>query len=142
MNLDTARKYIRSSLERMDELYRKTVFDEWVIISLVKKRAAILHYEGPRAESFANRLQDDAANLSATMEGRRYEIGDFEFVQDASGASFDAAVRLGQSAFLLCNNTKCSMAELRADPTWREAQKPFLALTHKFLASPLDIEAP
>ena len=122
----------------MDALYHGPVFNEWVVISLIKSRASVLHYEGPRADTFSRQLQSDAASLAAAMEGHQYAVGDFEFVQDASGSSFDAMIRLGDATYLLCNNTERSMADLRASIAWRESQKPFLALTQKFLASPLE----
>jgi hypothetical protein len=137
MNLETAATHLKSCRERMDALYQKPVFDEWVIVTFQKGEGAVLHYHGPRAESFTQKLHADSAPLYAVMEGRRYETGDFEFVQEAKGSRFDACIKAGNNVYLLCNNTYGSMAELRADPRWREAQKPFVALTEKFRADPI-----
>lgn len=137
MNLETATTHLNSSRERMDALYQKPVFDEWVLVSLMVGKVAVLSYVGPRAESFAKKLHVDSAPLYAAMEGRHYSVGDFEFVQEAKGSRFDACIKAGQDVYLLCNNTYGSMAELRADPRWREAQKPFVALTEKFRADPV-----
>jgi hypothetical protein len=137
MNLETASTHLNSCRERMDALYQKPVFDEWVLVSLVEGKGAVLSYVGARSESFAQKLHADSAPLYAAMEGRRYEVGDFEFVQEAKGSRFDACIKAGETVYLLCNNTYGSMAELRADPRWREAQKPFVALTEKFRADPL-----
>lgn len=137
MNLETAATHLKSCRERMDALYQKPVFDEWVIVTFKNGEGAVLHYHGPRAESFVQKLHVDSAPLYAAMEGRRYEVGDFEFVQEAKGSRFDACIKAGADIYLLCNNTYGSMAELRADPRWREAQKPFVALTEKFRADPI-----
>lgn len=138
MKLDTARQHLRLCRERMHSLYSKPVFDEWAVIGITQGRASVLDYEGPRKDSFTKTLAIDSAQLCEVMKGKHYETGDFEFVQDAQGLSFDAVVRLGDGTYLLCNNTEGSMAELRADPRWREAQKPFVALCEKFLADALE----
>ena len=138
MKIDLARQHLRACRERMNSLYRKPVFDEWAVSAMKDGRASVLDYEGPRAESFARTLLDDAALLCEAMEGRQYSAGDFEFVQDAKGSSFDATVKLGEAVYLLCNHTAGSMAELRAVPLWREAQKPFVSLCEKFHSDPLE----
>jgi hypothetical protein len=137
MNLDTARQLIRACRERMDAAYQKPVFDEWVILSLAKSQVKILSYDGPRADSYGRDLHADSAPLVREMEDKHYEIGDFEFVQEAAGSSFDACIRLGQEAYLLCNNLEGTMAELRKDPRWLKAQKPFVDLTEKFRSDAL-----
>lgn len=137
MNLDLATQHIRNCRARMDAAYGRVVFDEWVIISLSKGRAGILFYEGPRADSFSKQLAVDASPLGQDMEGRHYEAGDFEFTMAAEGSCFDAAVKLGGQAYLLCNNVALSMADVRSAPAWREAQKPFVVMTEKFRADPL-----
>jgi hypothetical protein len=139
MNLDTARQHLRACRESMDALYQKPVFDEWVVVSLVNGRAAVHAYEGPRAEKFEKQLHGDSAPLYAEMQGRQYSPGDFEFVDTAKGSRFDACVKLGQSLYLLCNNTYGTMADLRQDARWRQAQKPFVELTEKFRSDPLKV---
>ena len=139
MNIETAVTHLNSCRERMDALYQKPVFDEWVLITLVEGKASVLSYAGPRAESFNQKLHADSALLYAAMDGKKYSVGDFEFVQEARGSRFDACIKAGQNIYLLGNNTFGSMAELRADPRWREAQKPFVALTEKFRADPVGV---
>jgi len=121
----------------MDALYHKPVFDEWVIVTFAQGKTNILAYTGPRAESFAKQFHRDSGPLFAEMQGKHYGVGDFEFVDQGHGSCFDACVRLGETIYLLCNNTYGSMGELRADARWREAQKPFVNLTEKFRAEPL-----
>jgi len=137
MNLPTVSQHLRLCRERMDALYQKPVFDEWVVVNFSAGKTDILIYVGPRAESFAKQFHHDSGPLFAEMQGRHYGVGDFEFVAAARGSRFDACVRLGETAYLLCNNTYGSMEELRADLRWREAQKPFVDLTEKIRADPL-----
>jgi hypothetical protein len=137
MNLATARQYLRSCCERMDALYQKPVFDEWVIASFAQGKTDILAYDGPRPESFVKQFHRDAGPIFAQMQGRRYAVGDFEFAQQARSSRFDACVRLGEVAYLLCNNTYGTLDELRQDARWLEAQKPLVDLTEKFRADPL-----
>ena len=137
MNLETASKNIEICRERMDALYHKPVFDEWVVVSFIQGKTDILSYVGPRAESFAKQFHRDSGPLFSEMQGRQYSVGDFEFVDQAQGSRFDACVCLGEKSYLLCNNTYGSMSALRADARWREAQKPFVDLTEKLRADPL-----
>lgn len=137
MNLETARTNIRACRERMDALYQKPVFDEWVVVSFANQPASILIYEGTRADSIKETIHRDSAPLAREMADKHYTVGDFEFAQDARGSRFDACVRLGEHAYLLCNNTYGTLADLRQDPRWLKAQAPFVNLTEKFRADPL-----
>jgi hypothetical protein len=137
MNIETAVTHMNSCRERMDALYHKPVFDEWVLVSLVEGKGAVLAYVGPRQDTFAKNIHADSAPLYAAMQGRKYSVGDFEFVQAARGSRFDACIKAGENIYLLGNNTFGSMEDLRVDPRWREAQKPFVALTEKFRADPV-----
>jgi len=137
MNHETASKNIEICRGRMDALYQKPVFDEWVVVCFNVGKTDILAYTGPRAESFAKQFHHDSGPLFAEMQGRQYSVGDFEFVAQARGSHFDACVRLGETTYLLCNNTYGSMGDLRADARWLQAQKPFVNLTEKFRADPL-----
>ncbi len=137
MNQDTAISLLSHCINQMDALYFSTVFDEWVLLSVESGRPKLVYYHGPRAETVLKELHADSAPIYTDMMERNYEIGDFEFTQHAEGSKYDAYVRLGEKYFLLCNNTTRSMSELRADPRWRAAQKPFLDFTEKFRADPL-----
>lgn len=137
MNLHAALQQIRSCLAKMDTLYQKPVFDEWVVASLDGGKTDILYYQGPRPESFARQFHHDSGPLFSEMQGRHYSIGDFEFAAHAPGSRFDACLRVGEKAYLFCNNTYGSMAEIRSDARWREAQKPFVDLTDKIRSDPL-----
>jgi hypothetical protein len=138
MTLADARSAIVLAMGRMNSLYRQTLFDEWVLVKLASEQGAILAYEGPRAESYQTRFKADVAPLQAEMEQHHLTIGDFEFAHTAHGFHFDACIRLGTAAYLFCNNTEKSMVEIRQDPLWLTAQKPFLDLATKFRTDPLE----
>lgn len=137
MNLETARQHIRTCRERMDALYHKPVFDEWVILAIDNGQATILAYEGTRSDSFKDSLHQDSAPIVREMQDKEYAVGDFEFAQEARGSRFDACIRLGQKTYLLCNNTYGTLTDLRQDPRWIKAQIPFVNLTEKFRADEL-----
>lgn len=138
MNLADARTVVLQTLGRMDVLYRQPVFNEWVLVKLAREQGAVLAYEGPRADSYRASFLADVAPLRAELERRRLAVGDFEFVPDAHGTHFDACIRLGFAAYLLCNHTEKSMLDIRQDPLWREAQKAFAALAATFRDDPLE----
>ena len=138
MNLADARSAVLLALGRMNALYQKPLFDEWVLVKLARTEGAILAYEGPRAESYQRRFKTDIAPLQVEIEGRKMAVGDFEFASHAHGAHFDACVRLGSAAYLFCNHTTKSMTDIRKDHLWLEAQKPFVALATEFRSDPLE----
>lgn len=121
----------------MDALYQKSVFDEWVVVNFSQGNPSILAYTGPRADTFTTQFHRDCGPLFGEMQGKQYEVGDFEFVAQARGLRYDACVRLGETTYLLCNNTYGTLGDLRTDARWLEAQKPFVALTEKFRVDPL-----
>lgn len=138
MNLDTARSATIAALGRMNTLYNKPVFDEWVLVKLAAEQGAILAYSGPRPESYQKQFKDDIVPLRAELDQRHLAVGDFAFVHDGDGTEFDACIRLGTAAYLFCNHTTKSMTEIRQDPLWREAQAPFVKLSEMFRADPLE----
>ena len=137
MNLDTARTTVIAALARMDALYNKPVFDEWVLFKLAKEQGVILAYSGPRAESYQKRFKDDILPLRAELEQRQLAVGDFAFVDDATSTRFDACIRLGPAAYLFCNHTTKTMDDIRRDQRWLAAQEPFVELCAMFRADPL-----
>jgi len=137
MKLDPAKAHITAALGRMNALYQKTVFDEWVVVSLQDERGRILAYHGPRPENYRRHFAEDIAPLRTEMTGKRLAVGDFEFAPEAAGTGFDACLRTGEASYLLCNHTGRSMAEIRGDPHWLQAQKAFVELSEKFRRDPL-----
>ncbi len=137
MNLAAARAAVIQALGAMNALYQKPLFDEWILVKLAREEGAILAYNGPRADSYQRRFKTDIAPLQVEIEGRKMAVGDFEFAPNAHGAHFDAVIRLGPAAYLFCNNITKSMVEIRKDPLWLAAQKPFLDLATEFRSDPL-----
>lgn len=138
MNLDSARTAVIATLGRMTALFNKPVFDEWVLVKLATESGAILAYSGPRAESYQRMFKDDIVPLRAELDQRHLATGDFAFVDTAAGTRFDACIKLGPAAYLFCNHTTRDMADIRRDPLWREAQKPFAQLSELFRTDPLE----
>ena len=139
MTFATARSLIITALGRMNAFYSQTVFDEWVVVSLKPDGASILAYDGPRATNFRKQFAEDTAPLSAEMAGKHLTVGDFEFAPEAAGTHFDVCLRLGGTSFLIGNHTGKSMAEIRKDARWLQAQKAFVELSNKFRADPLEL---
>ena len=137
MDLESARRHIHSSLDRMRVLYAKPVFDEWVVLALGAPQGGVLTYSGTRPETFRRQLADDVEPLRALATGRQFAVGDFEFALDAAGPRYDALMKTGATSYLVCNNTAKTMAEIRADKRWLKAQAVFFELGEKFRADPL-----
>lgn len=137
MDLDTARRHIQSSLERMRIAYIKPVFDEWAILALAPKSGGILAYNGPRPDGFRRNLTDDAEPLRARAAGQQFSEGDIEFVADAADTRYDAFMKIGPSSYLVLNHTVRTMTEIRGDAKWLAAQALLFELSEKFRADPL-----
>ena len=138
MNLTDARTTVIRALGRMNSLYNQVVFDEWVLVKLAQEQGVVLTYDGPRADTYQARFKSDIVPLRAEMDQRAMAVGDFEFVATGDGTHFDACVRLGSASYLFCNNTTKTMADIRKDPLWLSAQKPFVELSGKFRSDPLE----
>ena len=138
MNLAAARSAIIPALGRMNVLFNKPLFDEWMLVKLAAEQGAILAYSGPRAETYQRKFKEDILPLRSALEQQKLGVGDFAFVHDATGTRFDACIRLGPAAYLFCNHTEKSMEEIRANPLWREAQAPFAKLSELFGTDPLE----
>ena len=137
MILAEATSLIRQCRDRMNALYNKPIFDEWAVLTLQPRAPTLAFYDGPRIEQFRQRFLDDIAPLRQELEGRHLAVGDFAFVLEATGTSYDACVRLGSASYLLCNHTARTMSEIRQDPRWLAAQKAFVELTEKFRHDPV-----
>lgn len=137
MNLPDAHVTVLQTLARMKALYGQPVFNEWVLVKIARDAGAVLAYDGPRADLYQAKFKKDIAPLQTEMDARKMAIGDFEFVSNAPGTHFDACIRLGPAAYLFCNHTTKSMADIRRDPKWLTAQEPFVELSAKFRADPL-----
>jgi hypothetical protein len=140
MDLETARRHIQASVERMRALYLKPVFDEWAILSVPATTGGIIAYSGPRADVFRRNLPEDAEPLRAITTGRQFADGDIEFVPDARDTRYDAFMKIGPASYLVLNNIAKTMTEIRADAKWLGAQAVLFELSEKFRADPLASE--
>ncbi len=146
MDLETARRYIQISLERMRAAYLQPVFDEWAILALTTKVAGapkasggILAYQGPRPDGFRRNLGQDAEPLRMRAAGREFSEGDIEFVPDAANTFYDAFMKIGPSSYLVLNHTTKTLDEIRADTKWLGVQGVLFELSEKFRADGLDV---
>jgi hypothetical protein len=137
MTLDEAGRLIRACANEMNERYGKVVFDEWAIVSLIRHKAKILTYTGPRNDDFLKHFADDLGALRAELLNSKYSVGDFEFARHGVGTGFEAFVVLGEGIYLICNNTQASMNDIAKDPRWLNAQVPFVELSDKVRVNPL-----
>lgn len=137
MNLPDAHVAVLQTFAQMKTLYGQPVFNEWILVKLARDSGAVLAYDGPRADQYQAQFKKDVGLLQTEMESRKMNVGDFEFVNEAHGTQHDACVRLGPAAYLFCNHTTKSMKDIRRDPKWLEAQKPFAELAAKFRSDPI-----
>ena len=138
MTLNDARTAITSALARMNAAYAETVFDEWVLVSIKAERGTILAYTGPRPDRFKQTFTSDIQPLREELTNQNLAVGDFAFAPSATGTKHDACLRAGDSSYLFCNHTTKTIADIRANPLWREAQKPFVQLSDLFRANPVE----
>jgi hypothetical protein len=138
MTLADAITLIRPQMQRLDALYGRPLFDEWAVLALEGQGGAtVAAYVGPREKVFAEEVGADTRALRAAAAQREFAAGDFEFVLDAAGAHLDAFIRLGASAYLVCNHTPGTMDDVRKDPAWKKAQAAWFSLAERFRADPV-----
>jgi hypothetical protein len=113
---------------RMNEIYGCPVFDEWALVVVSGGKGQVLHYEGPRSDAFAEAFPRDVALLREQFEARDYFTGEFEFTADGHGTLFDAFVKVSDTVYLICNNTRVAMTRIRGNSQWLKAQVPFAGL--------------
>src|SRR5262249_2532105 len=137
MTLEQAKKLIDSCAEQMQARYNKVVFDEWAIVSLEGNKGRIIAYTGPRKQGFKENFPADVGPLRAGLLAEEANVGDFDFARHGIGTNFESFMVVGDSIFLICNNTSQSMDTISKDPLWLGAQVPFVELSDRFRADPL-----
>lgn len=137
MTLEIVCDLTKKCAEQMNSRYGNTVFDEWVVVSLERNRARILHYTGPRNDDFLKNFVTDLGGLRTALLDGSYGAGDFEFSRHGVGTGIEAFLVLGEGLYLICNNTGASMEGLAKDPRWLNAQVPFVELADKIRNDPL-----
>lgn len=139
MTLETICSQIKACADQMNSRYGSVVFDEWVVVSLERNRARILHYSGPRNDDFLTNFVNDLGALRTALLDASYGPGDFEFARHGVGTGIEAFLVLGRGLYLICNNTQGSMDSITKNPRWLSAQVPFVELADKIRVSPLEI---
>lgn len=139
MTLENICGQIKACAEQMNSRYGGVVFDEWVVVSLERNRARILHYTGPRNDDFLKNFVIDLGSLRTSLLDASYGAGDFEFSRHGVGTGIEAFLVLGQGLYLICNNTVESMDSLTKNPRWLGAQVPFAELADKVRIDPLAV---
>jgi hypothetical protein len=137
MTLEEAVKQIKLCSDQMDARYTKPVFDEWALIAVQNGKGHVLAYMGPRKSDFHRSFLEDVGPLRQGLLTQDNTIGDFEFVRDGVGTTFESYMVAGDGLFLICNNTVQSMDAISRDPLWLGAQVPFVELSERFQVDPL-----
>jgi hypothetical protein len=138
MTLEETTKTIKQCAEQMNSRYKNVVFDEWAVVSLAHKKSRILNYLGPRNDDFLKNFASDLGALRAELLQSHHGPGDFEFARHGVGTLFEAFMVLSDGIYLICNNTRNSMDGITTDVRWISAQLPFVELSDKVRADPLD----
>jgi hypothetical protein len=141
MTADELKDHTTRAFTRMNEIYGCPVFNEWALVVVSQGKGQVIHYEGPRPEDFAKSFPKDAAQLRVQLEGHHYFPGEFEFTAAGHGTRFDVFVKVSDTAYLVCNNTRVSMGRIRENSQWLKAQVPFAGLCAKISESPLAVAA-
>ena len=139
MTLDKSVAAIKLCSEKMNGMYGRVIFNEWVLLSFSDGGAKMIAYSGPRKEHFQSNFASDVEELRPRLLSHEGQPGDFEFAWYGSGTGFEAFMVVGQRLYLIWNNTGNSMENLSKDPRWLQAQVPFLALTESFRDDPLKL---
>ncbi len=139
MTLEQVCALIKVCADQMNSRYGGVVFDEWVVVSLERNRARILHYTGPRNDAFLQHFVADLGSLRTSLLDTSYGPGDFEFSRHGVGTGIEAFLVLGPGLFLICNNTLASMDGITKNPRWLGAQVPFAELADKVRLHPLAV---
>ena len=139
MTLDDICGRIKTCADQMNSRYGGVVFDEWVVVSLERNHARILHYTGPRNDDFLKNFVTDLGALRTALLDASYGAGDFEFARHGVGTGIEAFLVLGPGLYLICNNTAESMDSLGKNPRWLGAQVPFAELADQVRADPLAV---
>lgn len=137
MTLDQAAELIRTTAQRMNELYGKVVFDELAVVAVVQHKVYLLRYTGHRLGDFQTHFLEDTKELRDQLRANKYNIGDFEFARHGYGTKAEAFVVVGDDIYLICNHTSRSMTQISEDPLWLSAQVPFVEMSDRFRSDPL-----
>lgn len=140
MKLRQATNLILESVTKMNAIFKEPVFDEFSIVQFVDDTHYLCWYKGNRRQEYIRKFKEDTARLKKASRSRltnNYEIGDYEFVSDATGFEAESFLVIGEMLFLILTNTRYSMLEIEQNPLWLKAQVPFVEMADRFATDPL-----
>lgn len=141
MNLPKGVQEIRKYLARMDKQYGGKIFEEFSIISLnAEQQTNIHHFEGGgrTLEEMSHGFDNDIDPLWKELKKAQKEsIGSYHFDQDAEGTLYDAFMKVGRGIYVIFNNAKYSMTQIKAKGSWLKAQIHFVELSEIFFKDPI-----
>ena len=140
MRLSRATELITACAEQMNARYEGVVFDEWAVLSLGTHRARLHYYVGPCKKGFRKNLLADPAALCADLALPDYGVGDFKLALTGVSPPFAGFMVLGRGRYLVCNNTVHKLDSLASSPRGLVSQVPFIQLSERFRASPLELD--
>ena len=145
MKLSNALQAVQETADEMNRLYQNVVFDEYALVRVTKSPQGygydLLGDLGPRQETFVSGLLRDGKHLQKLYDTVNHVPGDFEFCHRGVGTGLEAFVVVHPEVLLMCNNTRKSMTEISQDLRWLKAQAPFVELSERFRADPLELAA-
>ncbi len=97
MKLDRAVEAIKLCAEKMNGMYGRVIFNEWVLLSFADGGAKMVAYSGPRKEHFQSNFASDVEELRPRLLSHQCKPGDFEFAWYGSGTGFEAFMVVGES---------------------------------------------
>ena len=139
MTLDQATELIKSCAEQMNARYKSVVFDEWAIVSLGGRKGRVLAYIGPRREGFQKNFLTDVGALREGLLNEEYSVGDFDFARHGGGAGLRVIHGAGARDLPDLQQHRPINGRITQDPLWLGAQVPFVELSDKFRADPLEL---
>lgn len=142
MILKDAVQLVLNTATMMDSICKQPVFDEFGIVRAKGEKLFLCWYKGDRKQDYVGRFKRDTALLKQESRSRfsnRYDVGDYEFIPDGSGTQAESFLVVGEDLFLICSNTRKSMAEISANPLWLKAQSAFVEMSEAFRFDPLVI---
>jgi hypothetical protein len=139
MTLEEISTEVKNYSDAINSCYGSVVFDEWAIVSLAENKARVLFYTGPRNDEFLQNFVKDLGVLRKELKTGVHGVGDFEFSRNGVGTGYDAFLVLTADVYLVCNNTRESMANITKNPRWLEAQVPFVEFAEKVQGNPLEV---
>jgi hypothetical protein len=132
MELQQAIKEVKKAVKDMRLQSGKSVFDEWLILSINYQRFDILHHNKPIFLKNSAGFDINIHMLVDEIQKSSYVPGQYFFSMEAPGTLYDAFIVAGPEKYIIFNNTIQSMTEISTDPLWLSCQSRFVELSEMF----------